>query len=289
MLNKNHVKHAFLYIITAVIALSSTGCSNKTDQATNVQVKNDIAGFLLHFDQREETRRLTALVEKKRLPVKVVWYYPDNSSKDSPSNRESITEEDIDVDIESSLEQDIEQGIQAGAEPGGRTDIEENIEADIEAGIESVAESAGFGEIYERTSENISESISESSSESSYDNASDQSVVASETDLLSEAAALQEEAEEAVTEGAVQLTETGEYVTEDPGKINEIIEAFNGIIIVGNGHSRIVDSYCMVTFTLPDGSESTFNFVSPTLLRIGDQTYTLETDGSLWPALSLGN
>ena len=68
-----------LVILTAAFlpAIFLSGCTERSaeKETQGVQADNEVAGFLYHFDQREETQKLVRLKNEGKLPVKVSWYY----------------------------------------------------------------------------------------------------------------------------------------------------------------------------------------------------------------------
>ena len=68
-----------LVIMTAVFlpAIFLSGCAERSaeKETQGVQADNEVAGFLYHFDQREETQKLVRLKNDGKLPVKASWYY----------------------------------------------------------------------------------------------------------------------------------------------------------------------------------------------------------------------
>ena len=207
-----------LAIGALITALALTGCSGKKESGA-LQQENDVAGFLYHFDQREETRALVRFKNDGQLPVSVTWYYPKGGM---PEEAQPVTES-------------------AAQEPGIETVAED---APAEAGIEAVTE-GGF------------EAVTEGGFE-------------------------------AVTEGSNAETEPAyKAVTlSDPDRIIEIYNALNNVIIVGNANSHVPKEIFYIAFTLPDGSECRFEFVSENTIRLSDHNYSIETDGTLWKALT---
>ena len=77
-------------ISVLILSVFMTGCrSGKTNE--NLKDDNNVAGFLFHFDQRSETRRLVSFKSKNKLPVRVSWKYPDRTAE--------TADEDMIVDI----------------------------------------------------------------------------------------------------------------------------------------------------------------------------------------------
>ncbi len=68
-----------LVILTAAFlpVMFLSGCTDRSakKETQGVQADNEVAGFLYHFDQREETQKLVRLKNDGKLPVKVSWYY----------------------------------------------------------------------------------------------------------------------------------------------------------------------------------------------------------------------
>ncbi len=72
---------------------------------------------------------------------------------------------------------------------------------------------------------------------------------------------------------------------EDPEKIQEIYASLSNVIIVGNAGSHLADMGYYITFTLEDGSECRFDFISENTIRLSEHNYSIESDGTLWTAL----
>lgn len=76
------------------------------------------------------------------------------------------------------------------------------------------------------------------------------------------------------------------YVTaEDPDVIREIYYALSNAIIVGIATDQTPYTHYFISFALPGGKECRYNFGSEGILRLTDQNYVVETDGSLWSVL----
>ena len=176
-------KSQVLSVALALLAacLTAAGCSLLPGKNVheNLQEDNNVAGFLFHFDQREETQRLVKFKNKNELPVSVTWFYPDEETKKI-----------------------------------------------LKAAVESVSEAA---------------------------------------------------TEEGSSLGVITST--------DPDKIIDIYNALNNVIIVGSGNNVITEVQYYITFTLPDDSTCTYEFISENTIRLSDHNYTIETDGNLWKTL----
>ncbi len=74
--------------------------------------------------------------------------------------------------------------------------------------------------------------------------------------------------------------------SEDEAVIRDIYYGLGNTIVVGlsTEQSNTFIHY-FVEFELPGGEKCRFNFVSVNTIRIGDQNYVVETDGSLWKSL----
>ena len=72
------------------------------------------------------------------------------------------------------------------------------------------------------------------------------------------------------------------YVTEEEQKIRDIYTAMTDMIVVGQTQEQNNEKKCRVTYYLQDGTESSFEFDSVGLIKIGGQEYVLESDGSFW-------
>ena len=250
-----HTVHRVLPLLALgafITALALTGCSGKKDSGA-LQQENDVAGFLFHFDQREETRALVKYKNDGQLPVSVTWYYPKGGM---PEEAQPITES-------------------AAQEPGIETVAED---APAEAGIEAVTED-GFeavteGDGIEAVTEGGFEAVTEGGFEAVTEGNGFEAVT--------------EGGFEAVTEGSNAETEPAyKAVTlSDPDRIIEIYNALNNVIIVGNANSHVPKEIFYIAFTLPDGSECRFEFVSENTIRLSDHNYSIETDGTLWKALT---
>ena len=77
-----------LFVISVIMLM--TGCRSRK-RNENLKDDNNVAGFLFHFDQRSETRRLVSFKSKNKLPVRVSWKYPDRTAE--------TADEDMIVDI----------------------------------------------------------------------------------------------------------------------------------------------------------------------------------------------
>ena len=88
------------------------------------------------------------------------------------------------------------------------------------------------------------------------------------------------------------IREKGEEVTsnviesEDADRIRDIYYGLSNTIVLGiSTDQKNTFIHYFVEFELPDGEKCRFNFVSVNTIRIGDQNYVVETDGSLWRSL----
>ena len=61
------------FVFSVLLSGCAAGSGKKEEQG--VQADNEVAGFLFHFDQREETQKLVRLKNDGKLPEKVSWYF----------------------------------------------------------------------------------------------------------------------------------------------------------------------------------------------------------------------
>ncbi len=87
----------------------------------------------------------------------------------------------------------------------------------------------------------------------------------------------QEETEKSVEEDVV--------ISTDPSMIIDVYNALNNVIIVGSGNNVNTDVEYFISFTLPDESTCTYEFISENTIRLSDHNYTIESDGKLWKML----
>ncbi len=73
--------------------------------------------------------------------------------------------------------------------------------------------------------------------------------------------------------------------TEDPEKIRDICLALSNAIIIDNAKDTSPETPYFVELTLADGTSCRFDFVSRSVIRLSEQNYAVETDGSLWRLL----
>ena len=71
----------------------------------------------------------------------------------------------------------------------------------------------------------------------------------------------------------------------DPAFIRNVYYGLGNTIVLGVDTIHTTDIRYFISFTLPDGEECRFDFLTETSMRIGEQNYVAETDGSLWPVL----
>ena len=92
-------------------------------------------------------------------------------------------------------------------------------------------------------------------------------------------------------DGNLQDGETAQgkdpYVTEDPEKIRDIYYALSNTIILGVATSQSDQIKYYIRLTLPDGEICSFDFVTENTIRLSNQNYVAESDGSLWSSLTL--
>ena len=128
------------------------------------------------------------------------------------------------------------------------------------------------------------EAVSEAVTEAA-DEALTESVTEAAVEALTES--VTEAANEALTESVTEKEgpAAGTITTADPDKIIEIYNALNNVIVVGSGNNSTTDIQYYITFTLPDESTCTYEFISENTIRISDHNYTIESDGNLWGVL----
>lgn len=88
--------------ICAMLVLSLTGCqSGKKDEKTQTSlgVDNEIAGFLLNFDPRQETAQMIKDKDKDIFPVGVNWNFAEEIKKGKKIPEYSSTDPDFAKDI----------------------------------------------------------------------------------------------------------------------------------------------------------------------------------------------
>lgn len=68
----------------------------------------------------------------------------------------------------------------------------------------------------------------------------------------------------------------------DPAKIMDIFNALSNTVVMGVSHDQSSYTHYFISFTLRDGSETRYDFVSENVLRLGDQNYVVETAAGLW-------
>ena len=73
--------------------------------------------------------------------------------------------------------------------------------------------------------------------------------------------------------------------TEDAEKIKGICLALSNAIIIDNAKDTSPETPYFVELTLADGTSCRFDFVSRSVIRLSEQNYAVETDGSLWRLL----
>ncbi len=78
-------------LLFVLAVLLSGSCSRKKETAAISD--NQVAGFLFHFDQREETKALLKLKNRGELPVSVTWYYPGEDAVEKTSQDPEVVKE----------------------------------------------------------------------------------------------------------------------------------------------------------------------------------------------------
>ena len=74
--------------------------------------------------------------------------------------------------------------------------------------------------------------------------------------------------------------------SDDPELISDVYYALGNTIVLGNSlDQRMTYQHYFIALELEDGREVRYNFVSENTIRLGDQNYVVETDGSLWRIL----
>ena len=83
-----------------------------------------------------------------------------------------------------------------------------------------------------------------------------------------------------------ESTPAGVLSSDDPDLIREIYFALSNTIILGVDNNQKEEPHFYIAFTLPDDTECRFSFISETSIRISNQNYIVESDGTLWRSLS---
>ena len=73
--------------------------------------------------------------------------------------------------------------------------------------------------------------------------------------------------------------------SEDINKITELYNSLNNVIVLGNDLNQSKGTPFFISFTLPDGEECRYDFVTENIIRLSEQNYSIESDGSLWKSL----
>ena len=73
--------------------------------------------------------------------------------------------------------------------------------------------------------------------------------------------------------------------SEDPDFIRDIYYALSNTIVMGNAFERSTETPYFIEITLNNGGTIRYNFVSPSVIRLSEQNYVIESDGSLWRTL----
>ena len=86
---KQNLYRILSVLLCAVAVISLGGCSSGEEEKkqTSLGVDNEIAGFMLNFDPREETAQMIKDKEKGTYPVGVNWNYAEN-----PAQKKKIPE-----------------------------------------------------------------------------------------------------------------------------------------------------------------------------------------------------
>ena len=121
--------------------------------------------------------------------------------------------------------------------------------------------------------EDMSEALTEDAAVSEI---SDSTEEYTETELLEDTADIKES------------TPKGVLSSEDPDLIRDVYFALSNTIILGVDNNQKEEPHFYISFTLPDETECRFSFISETSIQISSQNYIVESDGTLWKALSRG-
>jgi len=75
------------------------------------------------------------------------------------------------------------------------------------------------------------------------------------------------------------------YTSEDPEFIKDLYYALSNTIVMGNAFDFSEETPFFIEITLDDGGTIRYNFVSLSVIRLSEQNYVIESDGSLWRTL----
>ena len=93
----------FSVLLCSAAILTSAGCgrdeSDSETQQTSLGVDNEIAGFLLNFDQRDETDQMVKDKAKRIFPVKVDWAFDENLDVGEEADEYSSSDPDFGKDV----------------------------------------------------------------------------------------------------------------------------------------------------------------------------------------------
>ena len=73
--------------------------------------------------------------------------------------------------------------------------------------------------------------------------------------------------------------------SEDVNMITKLYNSLNNVIILGNDQNQSEGTPFFITFTLPDGEECRYDFVTENIIRLSEHNYSIESDGTLWKTL----
>ena len=98
---RSAVRRLISVMLCAAVFVTCAGCggSKEDTQQTSLGVDNEIAGFLLNFDQREETSRMVKDKAKGIYPERVNWSYGENLKVDEKPGEYSSSDPEFAKDV----------------------------------------------------------------------------------------------------------------------------------------------------------------------------------------------
>ena len=98
---RSAVRRLMSVMLCTAVLVTCAGCGNSKEdtQQTSLGVDNEIAGFLLNFDQREETSRMVKDKAKGIYPERVNWSYGENLKVDEKPGEYSSSDPEFAKDV----------------------------------------------------------------------------------------------------------------------------------------------------------------------------------------------
>ena len=98
---RSAVRRLMSVMLCTAVFVTCAGCggSKEDTQQTSLGVDNEIAGFLLNFDQREETSRMVKDKAKGIYPERVNWSYGENLKVDEKPGEYSSSDPEFAKDV----------------------------------------------------------------------------------------------------------------------------------------------------------------------------------------------